>query len=240
MTGRRPRLARVILAALSAVSSIGNAQMPAGNSVSPIFTCTDAEGKRYTSDRPIPECMGREQRVLNADGSTKRVVPPTLSAAQRAEAEVREGEAAAGRLAKQDTIRRDRILMARYPNEAAHRRARIVALDVVRSSMGASEERIKTLNADRKPLLDEMQFYVGKPLPAKLKTRLDANDAALSAQRALVQDQQAELARIEGLYDTELARLKRLWAGESPGSLDFPRPRTPATVATPPTTSGRK
>ncbi|HZF78545.1 MAG TPA: hypothetical protein VEZ89_02030, partial [Rubrivivax sp.] len=45
-----------------------------------IYTCTDLSGKRWTSDRPIPACHGLEQRVLNADGSTRAVVAPPMTA----------------------------------------------------------------------------------------------------------------------------------------------------------------
>jgi len=41
------------------------------------YTCVDSKGKKRSSDRPIPECSDREQRVLNKDGSLRRVVPPT-------------------------------------------------------------------------------------------------------------------------------------------------------------------
>jgi hypothetical protein len=183
-----------------------------------IYSCTDANGKRLTSDRPILECAAREQRVLNADGSVKRVVPPTPTAAERAEAEAREREAQAEKVARQDAVRRDRSLMARYPNEAAHHKAREAALDDTRNAVRLSEARVKLLTAERKPLLAETEFYVGKPIPAKLKTQLDANDAALEAQRTLIQNQQAEVVRINGLYDAELERLKQLWAGAAPGS----------------------
>ena len=44
-----------------------------------IYSCVDAQGRRLTSDRPIPDCTTREQRVLNKDGSVQRVVPPTLT-----------------------------------------------------------------------------------------------------------------------------------------------------------------
>jgi hypothetical protein len=136
-------------------------------------------------------------------------------------------------VAKQDTIRRDRSLMARYPNEAAHRRARDAALETVRSSMRISESRIKTLTVERKPLEEETQFYAGKQIPAKLKSQIDANDAALAAQRSLMQDQQAEVGRIDGLFDTELSRLKKLWAGAPPGSLDTPSAPASIAAATP-------
>jgi hypothetical protein len=35
----------------------------------------------------------------------------------------------------------------------------------------------------------------------------------------LIQNQQAEIVRINALFDTELARLKQLWAGAPPGSM---------------------
>lgn len=201
----------ICLAALSAGAALG---APA-----PIYSCVDANGKKLTSDRPIAECANRDQKLLNADGSVKKVVPPNPTADERAEAEVAERRAAAERAAQQDAIRRDRNLMMRFPNEAAHRKAREAALDDVRKSMRNSEARLQLLAAERKPLLDESEFYVDKPMPAKLKQALDANDAAVEAQRTLIQNQQAEIVRINALYDAELERLKRLWAGAQPGTM---------------------
>jgi hypothetical protein len=78
---------------------------------------------------------------------------------------------------------------------------------------------VALLTAERKPLMDEAEFYVGKPLPGKLRTQLDANDASTDAQLTLVQNQQLEIVRINKLYDSELERLKKLWGGAQPGSL---------------------
>lgn len=185
----------------------------------PIYSCIDANGKKLTSDRPITECLNRDQRVLNADGSPNRIVPPTPTVEERAAAEQRERDAAAERATKNDAVRRDRNLLSRFPDEAAHAKARAKALDDVGNGVRISEARIALLKAERKPLLDEAEFYVGKSLPTKIKSALDANDASLAAQKALVQNQQAEVVRINGLYDAELARLKKLWAGAPAGSL---------------------
>jgi hypothetical protein len=208
-----------VLTGLVAASAPATAQTPPATSGPRIFTCIDANGKRITSDRTIPECAAREQKALNADGSVKRIVPPTLTADERADLEAREREAAAERVARQDAARRDRNLVARYPNEAAHRKAREASLDDVRNSVRISESRVKLLMAERKPLLDESEFYVNKPLPPKLKAALDANDASLAAQRTLIQNQEVEVKRINEIYDVELARLKRLWSGAPAGSL---------------------
>ena len=196
-----------------------------------IYSCVDAAGKRLTSDRPIAECSTREQRVLNADGSVKRVLPPTLTADERAEAEARERDAMAERAARQDALRRDRNLIVRFPDEAAHRKARESALDDVRKSLRLSESRVVALQAERKPLMDEAEFYSGNKMPRKLKGQVDANDASLEAQRALVQNQQLEVVRINKLYDAELERLKKLWNGAQPGSMGMISAHTAASAS---------
>jgi len=184
-----------------------------------IYSCVDGNGRRLTSDRPIPECATREQRMLNADGSVQRVVPPVRTLDEQAEHDARERRASQERAAQQDAIRRDRNLLARFPDEKVHRKAREAALDDVDKGVRFSEGRLKELERDRKPLLDEAEFYKGKQMPLKLRQQLDANEAATIAQRSLVENQKEEMLRIDRLYDVELARLKKLWAGAAPGSL---------------------
>jgi hypothetical protein len=205
---------RVALVALCLPVAASWAQPTTG-----IYTCVDANGRRLTADRPIAECRHKEQQILNRDGSLRGILPPTLTAEERAEKDARDRAAAETRVAAADAARRDRNLMARYPNEAAHQRAREVALDTVRLAIRATELRVRELELVRKPLLEEAEFYVGKALPPKLRTALDANDASTEAQRAATATQEAELGRINRLYDAELGRLRRLWAGAAPGSL---------------------
>jgi hypothetical protein len=201
---------------VAAVSA--RAQVPAP-ARPPIYDCIDASGKRIRSDRPIVDCRDKDQRLLNPDGSINKVVPPTPTADERADMEARERQEAIDKAARSDAVRRDRNLVSRFPNEAEHSKARAKALDDIRKSVRVSEDRVALLMAERKPLLDEAEFYVNKPLPSKLKLSLDANDASLAAQKSLIQNQQAEVVRINALYDAELARLRKLWAGAPPGSL---------------------
>ncbi|MEP6876818.1 MAG: DUF4124 domain-containing protein [Burkholderiales bacterium] len=205
--------------ALAALAAGASAPVFAQTEAAQIFTCTDASGKKLTSDRPIPECNNREQRVLNGDGSVRRVQGPTQTADERAEAEARDQKIALEEKQRREAIQRDRNLLARFPNEAAHRKARGEALDVVNNSLRVSEARLTALAKERKPLMDEAEFYVKQPLPSKLKGQLDANDATTDAQRSLVKNQKDEVLRIEDRYDAELARLKLLWGGARPGSM---------------------
>jgi hypothetical protein len=195
------------------------ASVSAAPTASQVFTCVDASGRTLTSDRLIGACMDREQRVLARDGTLLRIVPPSLTADERAEKEARERRLAAEKEAKAEAVRRDRNLLQRYPNEASHRNAREGALEDVRAAMNLSDMRLQELARERKPLLDEAEFYKAKQLPAKLRQQLDANDAAITAQRDAQANQKAELDRIGKLFDAELARLKRLWAGAAPGSV---------------------
>lgn len=203
---------------LAAASVQALAQSQGSQSAS-IYTCVDEKGTKRTSDRPIAECSDREQRVLNKDGSLKRIVPPTLTPEERAEREAAERKAAEERAAYNDSVRRDRNLKARFPNETTHNRARDAALEAVRASLRASEQRIKELEAERKPLKEEAEFYRGRKLPARLKQQIEANETSIAAQRELIQNQQAELVRVNRLYDAELAHLRKLWNGAQPGSI---------------------
>ena len=215
--------------------------MPAmSQSASQVFTCVAASGRTLTSDRLIAECMDREQRVLSRDGMLLRIVPPSLTADERAEKDARERRAAAEKEAKAEAGRRDRSLMQRYPDAEAHQKAREAALADMRTSMQLSELRQRELAAERKPLLEEAEFYKGKALPPKLRQQLDANEAATGAQRDVQTNQKAEVERVNKVFDTELGRLKRLWAGAAPGTVGAAVGEAASAVAAAPSVKAAK
>ncbi len=230
LSAGRPLYLTLLLLAGTAAPGLQAQSSPAPASAAGIYSCIDDQGRRITADRPISSCTAKEQRVLNKDGSLKAVYPPILTVEERAQKEAAERKAAEARAAHADAVRRDRNLLARYPDEAPHRKAREAALDTVRVAIKASEKRLQDLAAERKPLLSEAEFYIGKPLPLKLRNQLDANDAATAAQREAAVGQEAELERVTRFYDAELARLKLLWAGAVPGSMG---PIAPQRIPTP-------
>lgn len=218
-----PRRARsaVLRAALAVLAcgapgAVWAQPAPASNG---IFTCVDNQGRRLTADRPIPQCADREQQVLNRDGSLRRIHPPTLTAEERAAQEARERQQALQRAAHAEAVRRDRNLLTRYQDEGAHERAREAALDTVRVAMRNTASRLRDVAEERKPLLAEAEFYIGRDLPARLRAQINANDAATAALNEATAQQQAEVGRINRLFDVELERLRRLWAGAMPGSM---------------------
>lgn len=199
----------------------------------PSFSCV-VNGKKIVSDRLIPECNEVDQRELNSDGSLRGIVKPPMTPDEREAAERKALEEKIRVAAFNDAVRRDRNLMQRYPDEASHDKAREKALDEFRVSEKNSSARITALLDEKKKLDEEKQFYVNdkvkKPLPTALKQKVDANDAALEAQRSIVLNAQTELGRINRNFDLERDRLRKLWGGARAGSLG-PLPDVRAPVA---------
>jgi hypothetical protein len=214
---RTPPWAATLLVAGCWVADAAQAQT--SSTQSRVFTCVAADGRRLTSDRPIPQCVDREQRQLGRDGSLVRVLPPSYTAEERAAREAAEQKAAAERAAQADAARIDRNLQRRYPNEAAHNKARAGALADVQAAIDSSKKRLDTLAVERKPLELEAEFYKGKTIPIKLKRQIDANDVARQAIADTQVNNEAELKRVNANYDLELERLRKLWAGAAQGTL---------------------
>lgn len=202
---------RVLLGVLS-VGWAGFAQAQA------IYTCVDGSGRRITSDRPIMECIDRSQKELNPSGTVRRQVGPSLTASERALVEARERKAAEEQARVNEEVRRNRALLARYRDQAAHDRARADALALVDDVLVSAGQRTAELAKQRKALDQEVEFYPNtapENLPPKLRRLLEEHQASVVAQQRFIADQEAERKRVNDRYDEELARLRQLWAEQT-------------------------
>ena len=182
-----------------------------------IYSCTDRQGRHLKSDRPSLDCLDREQRELGRSGATRRVIPPTPTAAERAARESEERELATARERALNMVRRDQALLMRYPDAASHDAARAQALAQTQVVVDTAERRIAELAAERQALDEEMEFYRKDPsrAPPKLRRDLDDNTQATQAQRRAIAAQQDERQRIHARFDEEAARLNPLWSARS-------------------------
>lgn len=178
-----------------------------------IYTCTDAKGRHITSDRPIAECIDREQKELRPSGTVKRTVPPSLTQAERAqqEAQRKAEEEKQARVAEEK--RKERALVVRYPNQAAHDKARAESLAQVDEVITAVQKREVELNKQRQDIAEEMEFYKKDPskAPVWLKRRQEDNAQQRASQAKYLSDQQQEKVRINVRFDEELLQLRKLW-----------------------------
>jgi Domain of unknown function (DUF4124) len=179
-----------------------------------IFTCVDAQGRKITSDRPILECIDREQKQLNPSGTVQRAITPPPTARERVEQETREREAATTRARIEEEKRRDRALLTRYPNQARHDGERAEAVRQIDEVILTAQRRITDLQDQRKKLETELEFYRANPAkaPAPLKRQLEENQRNVDSQVRFIGDKQAEKSRIHERFDVELKRLEHLWA----------------------------
>nr|WP_315225123.1 DUF4124 domain-containing protein [uncultured Albidiferax sp.] len=182
-----------------------------------IFTCTDSRGKKITSDRPISECLDREQKELNPSGTVKRSLGPNLTAQEISALEARDKKEAEDRARANEERRRNRALLTRYQNQAAHDTERASALTQVDAVIQTANKRMAELAVQRKALDSELEFYKNDPskAPAYLKRRVAEFQDNLVAQQRFIANQQLEKKRINDRFDEELARLKPLWAAAS-------------------------
>lgn len=205
--------ARRALAVGAVIGALAGGALAQTQNSSGIYTCIDSKGRRITSDRPIPECLDREQRELGKSGVVRRVVPPSYTAEERArlDAQKKAEEAQQARAAEEK--RRDRALLVRYPNQAAHDKERAEALAQIDEVIGAVNKRQQALQAQRKEIDTELEFYQNDPkkAPPWLQRKIEDNTQQAEVQKRFLADQAQEKQRINGRFDEELAKLKMLW-----------------------------
>jgi TolA-binding protein len=197
------------------------ASIPALASAQGIYTCVDKNGRRLTADRPIPECLDREQRELSPSGVTRRQIGPSLSDVERAQLEAQQRREAEERTRVLEERRRERALVARYPDKAAHDVERNAALQMVDDVTATAEKRILDLRDERKKLDQEMEFYKKDPnkAPMTLRRKIAENEDSIAEQQRFVAGQEQEKRKVNQKFDTELARLKVLWETYKPVQL---------------------
>lgn len=213
------RCFRILTGALLAAGLVAPAWAQQPTSGGSIFTCVNAKGHRITSDRPIVECLDREQKELNQNGTVRRTIGPSMTAQERAAFEERERKLAEERQRQGDERRANKALVARYPNQVVHDAERLKAVRAQEDVIAAGELRVKDLQEQRRQLEQETEFYKDPAKwPARLKRLVEENEYQLAAQRRFIEAQEEEKKRIAARFDEELAKLKVLWAQLAPAT----------------------
>ena len=178
-----------------------------------VYTCTDAKGRKLTADRPIPECTDREQKVLNPSGTVKAKVGPTLTVKEKADQDLKEKREIEERNKSLDERRRDRALLTRYPNKEVHDGERREALAQISVVTQAAKTRLTELGRQRVAIDEEMEFYKKDPskAPAYVRRQQEENIQSQVVQKRFIDEQEAEIRRVNARFEDELSRLRQLW-----------------------------
>jgi hypothetical protein len=217
----RPFATAVLPMLLPLMAALLPMAVPAQSAPAPaaIYSCTDARGRTLTADRPIAECIDREQRELSPSGTTRRKIEPTYTARELAEREDRAREAALQAARLIDERRRERALLVRYPNVTVHERERKEALVQIDAVIQAAQKRLAELAEDRKKIDEELEFYkhdVSKA-PGAVRRKLEDNAQSVAVQNRFIGEQEDEKKRVNARFDEERARLKQIWSPQNGG-----------------------
>jgi hypothetical protein len=181
------------------------------------YSCRDASGHLITSDRPIPECQGRQQDEHNLDGSVRRVIEAPLTPEERKarDAEIKRKQDEEIRV--NDQRRFDRALLSSYSSvesiDAAHARARAEP----ESGIQKANERLATLIDEEKKNNAETEFYAKHKLPSDLERKIQDNKAAQNYQLSLIARRKSELDRLKARFENERIRFLELTESAPPG-----------------------
>lgn len=173
------------------------------------YMCKDANGRTFTSDRPIPECANQPLREYGNNGVLKREISPPLTAEQKREKALQEQRRQEAQAAAEEQRRTDRALLARYGNE----KDIAVARD---RATAATNERIaqqKTDLADAEREWKAAQAAVdahGKNVPTVARDKLAKALENMRVRKAALRDSEIALSQISAKYDAVLQRYREL------------------------------
>lgn len=174
-----------------------------------MYTCV-ANGRTYSGDRPPPECANSDIRELNRDGSLRKVIPrpltPEEQKAKAAEAK-RKAEEEEKALAQR---RRDRSLLEAYANEQEIDAARVKAISSSSDIVKRSQLRLERMDAERKRLQEETEFYKKREVPDNIKRAIASNEQERVAEQKIIKDAQAEIQRINDRFEADKKRFREL------------------------------
>ena len=178
-----------------------------------IYVCTDSSGRNLQSDRPIPQCVDREQRILGPSGVERGRIGPALSDAekmrrldkQRMEQQVAQRE--------KEERRRDAMLLQRFPNRAAHDASRTVALEQSKALLEIAQAQMTDLDKTKQALQEELGFYANdaSKAPANWHRAMKEVEQAQQEQHKVLLTHDQEAKRIHKMFDDQLLRLQPLW-----------------------------
>jgi len=174
-----------------------------------LYKYMDAKGKTYYTQVPPAECQGQRTEVLSTTGRVVKqneVLSPEKIAAQEAE---KKKKAEAEKLANEER-RRNMALLNTYSSEKDIDVARARALSQAQEAVKASQSKIAQAEKRRAGFDREKEFYVKKPLPAKLQQSMQENELDIKKERDLLEEKKKEMSTINTRYDEEKRRYLEL------------------------------
>lgn len=213
VSSRLSRIQRAAACALLLLTANAWAQ-PRDKSGPEIYSCTDANGRNITSDRPIADCAKRELRVLNSDGSLREVISAPLTKDQQKQRARDEQQRLEEAWAKKVQQARDRNLLQTFEDERAIESLRRRTIADIDHEVKLATLRILSLDKEMKIAQQEVERFKqergGSRVPFVYQQRITDAANAILAEDALIKDRREERERANTRFDADSKRLSEL------------------------------
>ncbi|PWG63114.1 DUF4124 domain-containing protein [Sediminicurvatus halobius] len=180
----------------------------------PTYKWVDDEGNVHYSDTlPPEEAQRRREREVKSDTgiTVERIEPPPTLEQMEALARQREAEAARDREAAAQA-ERDRNLLLTFQSVAEMEEARDERLQAIDGQIALTRSRIDTLETRLERRREEVIRLErsGGSDPTPLYEEIGQLEARIAENRAFVERQRAEQARIRAQFARDMARFREL------------------------------
>lgn len=177
-----------------------------------IYMCKDEKGRTITSDRPIPECIGRTIKEFDKKGIARREIPPPPTAEQKRQIELQEQKRKAEEIVAEEQKQSDRALRLRYRSEEDIETARKRSIEPVQEGLKRDMSLLSETEKQKQAAQIEAGAYKKKnaAIPADLQRKITQSDQTIGGLKKVIQEREAELAEINARFDESLKRYRRL------------------------------
>jgi hypothetical protein len=177
-----------------------------------MYKCVDARGKVYYTQVPPPECLGRDTQELDKSGTLlrKNQAPRNLTPEQQKARETERKKKLEDEERAKEERRKNMALLNTYSSEKDIDDARERALKEAQAAIADIEKRIAGAQKRKKELESEKEFYVKKPMPARLKQDIANNEIEIKNQIDLLDAKKKEISIINSKYDNDKRRYVEL------------------------------
>jgi hypothetical protein len=177
-----------------------------------IYMCKDANGRTFTSDRPIAECAGRTLREFDRKGQVRREIPPPPTVEQKRELQAQDEKRRQEEFAADEQRRSDRAMRFRYRSEGEIEVARKRAVEAVQDQVRREAVVLVAVEKRREGAQVEADSYRKKnePVPGNLQRALNDADRGVRESKKAIADHEAEIASINAKHDATLKRYRAI------------------------------
>jgi hypothetical protein len=179
-----------------------------------MYRWVDEKGKVQYTDRPPAESAGRPSDTLTRQGQVLKKSEGALTPEQEAAREAERKKARDEEAAAREERRKNMALLNTYPSEKDIDEARVRALKQGDEAVKATEKRLAEAAKRQNEYEKEKEFYLKKPMPAKLQQDIKNNELELKNQQELLGVKKKELDTINAKYDEDKRRYIELTRGK--------------------------